>query len=97
MEEACNYARQHSLAMLVYGAGRVSRWILHQLEEYGMDIHGVVVSDKQGNPESFLGHKVSVIDEFRKDAQHYLVYIATDKYFGEIKSKLQQMGFEHII
>lgn len=89
--------KENNLMLLIYGAGQVAKGIIHQLDEYGIKVAGIAVSELEGNPCSVLGHAVSLIDDFQSFQHKYLVYIATNKYHDEIEAKLKELGFEYII
>lgn len=97
VEEAWKFAQKHKLKMVVYGAGKLAKNAIRQLENCDAIIEGIAVSSMEGNPQSIFGHAVREISSFIDNQDQYLIWISTYKYFSEISKQLKEMNFKYIM
>lgn len=97
IEKAWEYAQEHKLKLVVYGAGRLAANAIRKLEEYEAVISGVAVSSLEGNPKAVFGHEVKKIGDYAENQSQYLIWISSNKFYAEISKQLKEMNFEHIM
>lgn len=84
--------------IIVYGAGRGAIDIIQTLQEIGLKIQAVAVSDTTVNARSICGigvKNISELVEYRKNAA--IVIGVTSKYSEEIEKKLKELGFDNVV
>ena len=82
----------------IYGAGEYGRKMIHILRKFRCEIEGIVVSDKNGNPERVLGNKVYALDEIACDNDKTVFVLGvSDRYIQEIVSTLKECGHCNIV
>lgn len=97
IEKAWEYAQEHKLKLVVYGAGKLAANAIRKLEEYEAVVSGVAVSSLDGNPKAIFGHEVKEISNYVESQEQYLIWISSNKYFSEISRQLKEMKFVHIM
>lgn len=81
--------------VIIYGAGNMFMNVLQLVNENGLHVFGVAVSDYNNNPKALYGHKVYLIEELEEHAKTSCVLIAVKKkYHEEIIKKIMGYGFE---
>ena len=82
-------------SVIIYGAGNMFMNVLQLVNENGLNVVGVAVSDYNNNPKALYGHKVYVIEDLEDYAKTSCVLIAVKKkYHEEIINKIKKYGFE---
>lgn len=84
--------------VLVYGAGRETLEMLKLLNSLQIELLGIVVTQKEGNPDVLYGHKVQSIDLLcNYDSNTLIVITAHSKHQETIAAKLEAYGFHRHI
>lgn len=85
-------------AVLIYGAGREIFETLNLLNRLRIELQGIVVTQKIGNPEVLFGHRVHEIKELMQFNSHTLVLItAHSQHQSVIAAELETRGFHRYI
>ena len=84
--------------VIIYGAGITAVDAIFELNNLGIGIHSIAVSNKKNNPEELFGIKVREITEMLSLKEKARVIVAVKPQFMmEIKENLVQLGFKNII
>lgn len=84
--------------VIVYGAGVVAVETVKILQESGINIYAIAVSDTNKNVKSLCGIKVRDIIELQEYRSAEIIIASTLKpYICEIEENLKAMGFIHIM
>lgn len=83
--------------IIVYGAGRVAKTVIYLLEEKGIEIDKVAVSDVTANGKMLYGYEIYQIDELAGDKKDALVLIAVQKENSDMLDRVKDLGFEQIV
>lgn len=84
--------------VVVYGAGRVAKPIVHKLEEEHIKISSFAVSDVRINDREFLGIPVRQIEEIKLNPEETLIIIAVKCIWAkDVLNKVTQNGYVHYI
>ena len=70
-------------SVIIYGAGNMFMNVLRLVNENGLHVFGVAVSDYNNNPKALYGHKVYLIEELEEHAKTSCVLIAVKKKYHE--------------
>ena len=91
IQEARNYKN-----IVIYGAGRVAKPLVHKLKEEHIKIKCFAVTDITINEKNFLGIPVRQIEDVKLDVEDTLIIIAV-KYIwsADVQSKVEENGFIH--
>lgn len=81
----------------IYGAGSLCKSTIILLSEFDIPISGIIVSNKETNPNTVIGHRVYGIDELKISPNSVMIYISTEKYYREIYELLKKKGYSNII
>lgn len=85
-------------AVLVYGAGRETLEMLKLLNSLQIELLGIIVTQKAGNPDTLYGYRIQNIDSLRNYAPDTLILItAHSKHQETIAAKLETYGFHRYI
>lgn len=80
--------------IVLYGAGDIARSTLEILDQHDISIHGIAVSDADGNRKSLLGNSIKVLQDYSEIREECLVLIGTiPRYYSEIREQLRENGF----
>ncbi|MDE6626570.1 MAG: hypothetical protein K2K56_09405, partial [Lachnospiraceae bacterium] len=80
--------------IVLYGAGDIARSTLEILDQHDISIHGIAVSDADGNRKSLLGNAIRVLQDYSEIRKECLVLIGTiPRYYSEIREQLRENGF----
>lgn len=79
----------------IYGAGYCCRSTIVMMSKFDIEISGIVVSQKENNPNTVFGHRVYEISEL-DNLLGSIFYISSDKYYFEIAQKLEKLGVEYV-
>lgn len=82
--------------VLVYGAGVVAADVIEQLYKNKINIRGVIVSYREGNPEYFGGVPVKTLEEWGRVEDAAVIIGIAPKYSDDIKNRLRQYGYQLI-
>lgn len=96
LKDAVAFSRRNKKKFVLYGAGRVAKKMINALDDYNVNIAGILVSSHDNNPEYVMGYKVYTPDEIYENRNDYVILIATTKYYHEIKNTLSEQGFSNI-
>ena len=80
--------------VIIYGAGNMFKDVLQLINENGLHVFRVAVSDYNNNPKALYGHKVYLIEELEEHAKTSCVLIAVIKKYHEEIKKIMGYGFE---
>ena len=81
--------------ILIYGAGYATPDVIRYLNEYMVEIIGIVVSNRENNPQVIYGHRVYEIHQLKDLASEVLVIVAANKkYHKAIEETLDELSFE---
>lgn len=83
--------------IFVYGAGRAATDVFEQLNKKHLKPVGVIVSHQSGNPVSFGGVPVKILEEWGEVDDAVVILAITNKYSKGIEQKLHQYGYKQII
>lgn len=84
--------------VIIYGAGRAADETIQILTEHGIHIDGLAVSEEKENSLHLRGIEVRNIAEFIEYKNDAAVIVGvTKKYSDEMRAKLCEMGFQHIV
>lgn len=84
--------------VIIYGAGRVAKPIIHRFEELGIRVTCFAVSDVSINEKEFLGIKVRQIDDIEIPAEKTLFIIAVKYVWAkDVLEKIIENGYENYI
>lgn len=83
--------------VFVYGAGDAAAEVFQQLLMNNIQVKGVMVTNKKGNPKCFGGITVKTLDEWGFIDNSVVVLAITKKYRADIESRLREYGYEYII
>lgn len=93
--EQAEKIRQYPYVIL-YGAGDIARSTIEILDQYDIFIHGIAVSNTDGNRKSLLGNPIRALRDYCEIREKCLVLIGTiPRYYGEIREQLKENGFLH--
>lgn len=93
--EQAEAIRQYQYVIL-YGAGDIARSTLEILNQYDIFIHGIAVSNAEGNRKSLLGNPIKELRDYNEIREKCLVLIGTiPRYYSEIREQLRENGFFH--
>lgn len=81
----------------IYGAGNLCKNTIILLSEFDVPIKGIVVTKKEENPNTVMGHLVYCINDSVIKRESTLIYISTEKYYLEIYELLKSRGYTDII
>ena len=82
---------------IVFGAGLVGRTIIKLCVEQGIEIDGIIVSNKEYNVDNIFGVPVHSIYEYETEMSSTLVIEAVSSYLKEdIKNLLLSFGYQNI-
>lgn len=85
-----------SPGIIVYGAGKVAQRYIGIMQSYRINIIGVAVSDKTGNPDLLMGIPVYAVEDLTDYCEKYSILIAVGrKHQDEVIQKIKQLGFEN--
>ena len=77
--------------VVIYGAGRVAKPIVHKLEEEQIKINVFAVSNSEINDKEFLGIPVKQIEEINLPKNNTLIIIAVKYVWAhEVLKKIQE-------
>ncbi|MCI6086934.1 MAG: glycosyltransferase [Selenomonas sp.] len=101
LEQGVLASLREASAWYLYGAGQVSKRILHKLQSSGLHASGILVSETAGNPSSIDSVPVYALDASPADSEHDLVIIAVTPRKPEVQqeifSALVQAGYRNVI
>lgn len=80
--------------VIIYGAGNMFKDVLQLINENGLHVFRVAVSDYNNNSKALYGHKVYLIEELEEHAKTSCVLIAVKKKYHEEIKKIMGYGFE---
>ena len=80
----------------VYGAGIIAGNVFESLVNQGRAIEGFIVSSKEGNPESFKGHRVQALSDVPCNSDALVVVSVTDGYRADVEQLLDTVGWRHV-
>lgn len=93
IKESRNYKN-----IVIYGAGRVAKPIVHELEEKQIEICCFAVSDIKVNEEVFYGIPVRQIDDIQLEDSDTLFIIAVKQVWAkDVAEKIIAAGYTHYI
>jgi len=93
VQEALKYKN-----VVIYGAGRVAKPIVHKLKEEQIAITYFAVSDIKVNEKEFLGIPVKQIDVLNLDVKETLIIIAVKYVWAEdVLLKVKENGYLHFV
>lgn len=92
-----NKYKEAKKKVYIYGAGSLCKNTIILLSEFDIPIEGIVVTTKEGNPNTVMGHFVYCIDDTSIEKESVLIYISTENYYTEIYKLLRNRGFADII
>lgn len=85
-------------AVLIYGAGRETFETLNLLNRLRIELYGIVVTHKEGNPEVLFGHRVQEISVLGKfDPDSLVLITAHSQHQSTIVAELETRGFHRHI
>lgn len=91
------FVKEKNKKLIIYGAGNYCRSTIMLLSLHDIIVECIMVTKKEDNPKSVLGHRVIEIEEFFSKKDDYIIYISTVKFYNEIKSILVDNGFKYIM
>lgn len=84
--------------VLLYGAGYETWDILQLLNRYRIEVLGIIVTKKEGNPEALYGHRIYDIEYLKNfDSKTLIVVTAHEKHQKSICEDLNRYDFYRII
>lgn len=84
--------------IVIYGAGRVAKPIVHKLQEEQIKISSFVVSDVKINEKEFFGISVRQIEEINFSPEDTLVIIAVKYVWAQdVLNKILKNGYVHYV
>ena len=84
--------------VVIYGAGRVAKPIVHKLQEEKVSIECFAVSDTRINNKVFFEIPVMKIDEIKLELKETLIIIAVKYIWAkDVLDKIIESGYEHYI
>lgn len=85
-------------SVLLYGAGRETLDVLKLLNRFQIELKGIIVTEKKGNPKVLYGHKVVDADAlYEYDKNTLVVITAHIKHHETITTALDKKGFYRYI
>ncbi len=96
IKDVINIVEKEKKKLALYGAGSLCKSNIILLSQYDVAIDMVIVTEKEGNPQTVIGHKVISVNDIMKP-EDYVVYITTEKYYKEIYNSLIKCGFKYIV
>lgn len=83
--------------IILYGAGNVAKETLVHLEDNGISISGVAVTNAQGNPSYLYGYPVREITDYKFSAKEEVIVIVAviEQYNSEIVESLEMQGYKN--
>lgn len=83
----------------LYGAGRRAREMIPQLQQKGITVTKIFVTNMEGNPVELLGIPVAVIQSVRTLPEDSVCIVAIDHYTAksEMQNSAYQVGFKKLI
>ena len=84
--------------VILYGAGEIAAEVTELLEEHGVAISAVAVTDKRNNMKKLRGYPVYGMDELMEWKKNAIVVIAvTERYHNGILKHLECLGFLNVM
>ena len=84
--------------VVVYGAGNVGTETIELLEENGIRIHAVAVTDKKNNMTVVKSYNIYGIEELCAINKCSIVIVAVvERHYDSILKKLKELGFDNIM
>ena len=82
----------------VYGAGKFARKYINYLRQIGVGFNGVIVTDRENNPDELEGIAVYGLDELKRQQDTYVILIGVGaKLIDEVKQTLVDNGIDQYI
>ena len=82
----------------VYGAGKFARKYINYLRQIGVGFNGVIVTDRENNPDELEGIAVYGLDELKRQQDNYVILIGVGaKLIDEVKQTLVDNGIDQYI
>lgn len=97
IEEAIKILEEKKLKLFIYGAGYMCKSTILLFSKYDYEISGILVSNKQNNPNTVMGHKVIECDKLQVPKDEVLVYITSEKYRTEIEKTLLELNYKYVL
>lgn len=95
VEGFCNKLRRYD-NIIVYGAGKIGKWLVERLKERNISINGFAVTDEP-HEKKCLGYSVAKINSYGSVADNECVIIAVSEGMQfEIYSNLKNLGVKNI-
>lgn len=88
------HACQHKY---IYGAGYAAGQLLEELDRYGIDINGFIVTKKE-DKDVYMGHRITALADFNDNPKDCMILVAiASKGADAVISGLQGMGYSNIM
>lgn len=85
-------------AVVLYGAGRETLDVLKLLNRYQVEVMGILVTEKKGNPDVMYGYRIEDLNALEKYSEDTLIVITAHlKHHGTIAAALEARGFRRHI
>lgn len=83
--------------IIIYGAGQVARTVIYLLEEKGIAVNKVAVTNIAVNKKYLYGYEINQIDELVTDKTDALVFIAVQSENLDMLYNAKRLGFKNIV
>lgn len=83
--------------IIIYGAGQAARTLIYLLEERGIAVDKVAVTDIAVNKRYLYGYEINQIDELVTDKSNASVFIAVQSENLDMLNKAKSLGFKYIV
>ncbi|SKB94979.1 Glycosyl transferases group 1 [Lachnospiraceae bacterium] len=93
IEKLREFCRRETKKLFLYGAGKMCRGTILNLDQYDISIEGILVSSIDNNPNTVMGHRVYEIDKVMDKKDSIVIFVTSDIYYSEIFYMLQCKGF----
>lgn len=97
VDEVAELVRSRNKKLLIFGAGQFCKSTIILLSQYDIEIQGIIVTKKDSNPTTVMGHRVMTLEEIQGNKDDYVIYISTERYITEVRSMLDEKGFKNVI
>lgn len=83
--------------IIIYGAGKIGKLAIRRMEEYQANIQGIMVTEKDNNPDILGKYEVRTIDSYIENSKDVNILIAVGrKYHEEVKKTLNKYNYQKI-
>lgn len=97
IKKAVRMIREKELKLFIFGAGLYCKSTIILFLNAGVEVSGILVSDKLSNPGNVFGYSVMNINEIESDRKSCLVFLSVSKHRENIAACLKETAFDYVV